>query len=147
MEDVERLISREALRELSGRWKGLEWVGRKIKMIFWRLPLMVFSGCCVSAFYAHIGLMSILFGGLLDPTSSQREWRLWRITNCLPIRVYDASVLSVVNAHARERHVPVRLHFLVPSVAVQGDETGAADGAADGILSSCPFHDCCPSQF
>ena len=76
MEDVERLISREALRELSGRWKGLEWVGRKIKMIFWRLPLMVFSGCCVSAFYAHIGPMSILFGGLLDSTSSQREWRL-----------------------------------------------------------------------
>ena len=27
------------------------------------------------------------------------------------------------------------------------DETGAADGAADGDSSSHPLHDCCPSQF
>ena len=73
MEDVERLVSREALRELSGRWKGLEWVGRSIKMMVWKLPLMVFGGCCVSAFYAHTGLMLILFGGVLDPTSSKNQ--------------------------------------------------------------------------
>jgi hypothetical protein len=44
-----------------------------MKMIVWRLPLMVFGGCCASAFYAHIGLELIFFGGVLDPTSSQRE--------------------------------------------------------------------------
>ena len=62
----------------------------------------------------------------------------------MPIRVYDASVLSVVNAHARERHVPVRLHFLVPSVAVQGVHDGLDRALLSGdasVLSVVLAHD------